>query len=758
VTTRRRFLPLSATSRRAAATDALSASRGLVFLALLAALTLASLFAVAPAGAVVAKVGAASVGLQPRNSESLFDGNGELGASFANPAGNPVVHSNQTFMVFWDPTNSYHGDWQNLIDVFANNLGAASGTLSNVFAVDEQYNDRSNVPASNRSTFKGASTDTDPYPTSGCTDPDPFAPSGRILINHTRSIVCLTDAQIQAELQKFISAHKLPTGMSTIFYLLTPPGVAVCLDGGGSTGHCSDYEGLAGSTSYENSFCSYHSDINPGAPADGSASTILYGAIPWTAGGRGDFHLPPIDQKNAIDCQSGGFDPSSKPTEEHEHAKEMNEEEEQAFEKATKEEKEKLIVTKELEEGHEQQPNQAKCPSPDGGCDTGLADLIINQIAVEQQNIVTNPLLNSWQDVAHDEATDECRNWFSPVLGGDHKAEELSTAGTLYNQVIAEGHYYLNTAFNLAAFTFTYPGVPCIPGVWLEPRFTAPSPVNSGELVGFDGMESTITLNSGVTYPASGAPTPNYPTYTWNFGDGSPEVTGFAPGSASLNSPAASPCEAPWLTPCAASTFHAYQYGGSYEVTLTVKDVGGNVASTNRTVNVAGPPPPTPSPEPPAPSPDTAKIGTGTTGSSNGGSPGTTTTNTTVPGPTATQAVTSHSLATVLRSGLVVRYSVSEQVAGRFEVLLASSLAKKLGIHGSQATGLAKGTPAQTVIAKAILVTTKGGHSTYRIKFSKATAARLRKVSKVTLMIRLAVHNAKSPKVTTVLDTVNLAH
>lgn len=718
---------------------------------------LASLLASVPAGAVVAKVASTSVGLQPRNSESLFDGNGELGASFANPAGNPVVHSNQTFTIFWDPTNSYHGDWQNVIDFFAHNVGAASGTLNNVFAVGEQYDDRSNAPASNRSTFKGASTDTDAYPTSGCTDPDPFAPSDRVVINHVRSIVCLTDAQIQAELQKFISAHKLPTGMGTIFYLLTPPGVAVCLDAGGPTGHCSDYEGLSGSTSYENSFCSYHSDINPGAPAEGSASTILYGAIPWTAGGRGDPHLLSIDQKNAIDCQDGGFNPDSKPPEEHEQAKEMTVEEEEEFEKATKEEKEKLIVAKELEEGHEQQPNQVKCTSPDGGCDTGLADVIINQIAVEHQNIVTNPLLTSWQDVAHDEATDECRNFFAPVLGGDAKAEETSTAGTLYNQALGEGHYYLNTAFNLAAFTFTYPGVPCIPGLALEPRFTSPSPVNSGELVGFDGMESTITLNAGTTYPASGPPTANYPTYTWNFGDGSPEVTGFAPGSASQNSPAASPCEAPWLTPCAASTFHAYQYGGSYEVTLTVKDVGGNVASTNRVVNVDGPLPP--SPEPPAPAPDTTKpANTGTTGSSSGGSPGTTKPNTTLSGPTATQAVTSHSLATVLRSGLVVRYSVSEQVAGRFEVLLASSLANKLGIHGSHATGLAKGTPAQTVIAKAILVTTKGGHSSYRIKFSKATAARLRKVSKVSLMIRLAVHNAKSPKVTTVLDTVNLTH
>jgi hypothetical protein len=105
----------------------------------------------------------------------------------------------------------------------------------------------------------------------------------------------------------------------------------------------------------------------------------------------------------------------------------------------------------------------------------------------------------------------------------------------------------------------------------------------------------------------------------------------------------------------------------------------------------------------------------------------------------------------------VIRYSVSEQVAGRFEVLLASSIAHKLGLKGASAAGLAKGTPAQTIIAKAILVTTKGGRGTYKIKFSKATASRLRKLPKVSLMIRMVVHNAASPAVTTVLDTVNLA-
>src|SRR5207245_3472237 len=77
----------------------------------------------------------------------------------------------------------------------------------------------------------------------------------------------------------------------------------------------------------------------------------------------------------------------------------------------------------------------------------------------------------------------------------------------------------------------------------------------------------------------------NFAKYAWNFGDGSAEVTGFAPGTP--------PCEeAGWLSPCAASVTHSYQYGGTYNVELTVTDVGGNVASVTRQIEVSGPPPP----------------------------------------------------------------------------------------------------------------------------------------------------------------------
>ena len=50
-------------------------------------------------------------------------------------------------------------------------MGAASGTLGNVFAVDAQYTDKANQHALYKSTFQGAYTDTDAYPASGCEDP-----------------------------------------------------------------------------------------------------------------------------------------------------------------------------------------------------------------------------------------------------------------------------------------------------------------------------------------------------------------------------------------------------------------------------------------------------------------------------------------------------------------------------------------------------------------------------------------------------------
>jgi PKD domain len=746
----RRFSPLAAMRFAAARRSSLAIGSALV-------VSVALLGSSAPALAVVTTVEATTVGLQPRNTESVLDGVlavNELGdgsyfaapQSFENPAGNPVLHKSETFAIYWDPANRYHGDWQHLINGFLQNVGSDSGTLGNDFAVDTQYTDKSNAPAYYHSTYRAAPTDTNAYPSSGCTDPDPISEYQPF---KTEALACLTDQQVREQLQTFIAQNNLPKGMSSIFYVLTPPGVTVCLDSAAT--HCSDYEDATGR---KHSFCSYHSDINPDETEAGDGNTVLYAVLPWTAGGDGDGQLAEVNHTAAFDCQDGGFDPTKH--ESKEHPKERNVKEEEEYENKSKEEKKEANEALALQNPHEQEPNQVTpCPSYDGYCDTGLADLIIGQMGEEQQNIVTDPLLNAWHDAANDEATDECRNFFaSGELEGSSAALPGSLAGTLANQKIGSGRYYLDNAFDRAALKLAYPGIPCVAGDTLLPQFTAPNTVNTGESVGFDGMESDISLGAATRYSSSGTPEESYATYSWNFGDGTPEVSGFAPGA-----PA---CESPWLSPCAASVLHSYQYGGIYEVTLTVTDVGGNVARTVHDVAVDGPPPPPPPTTTGSGAAGSTGQTSGTTGTTGSGS-GTTTTPgaaAIVPNPVALAAVISRSLRTVLRKGLVIRYSVNEQIAGHFEVLLDRVTARRLGISGAPALGLAAGTPPELVIAKAILVTTKGGRSSVSIQFSKRTAARLARLHTVKLMLRLVVRNSSpvSPASTTVLSSFTLSH
>jgi hypothetical protein len=730
-------------------------SRGRTLGLALTASVSAVLLAAAPAGALVTEVESSpgkfmTVGVAPRYSANYRAGRAP--ESYENPSGNPVLHGTGIYAVYWDPDDEYWSEWQNLIDTYFQSAGAASGSLSSVFADDAQYTDRSNQPASYAQTFKGAYTYTHAYPASGCEDPNPFAPKDQIPREHggAPTAVCLTSAQVASALEAFLAMEHLPKGLGNVYYMLTPPGVTICTDGGKITGHCSDYEGLS-AESYEHSFCSYHADINPGGSATGSANTVVYAVIPWTAGGYGDNDLVGSDQRPGWECQDGGIDPAGKHGYEYEEKKEENEQEETEFKKKDKEEKAEIELTHLLEGPHEEQPNQQPCPSTAGTCDYGLADLIINQISVEQQDMVTDPLLNAWQDEHHYENSDECRFLFGPVLGGSVTASHETLAGSLYDQMLSGHNYYLNDAFNLAAYQLPYPGVGCTNHVNLDPKFTAPNTVNAGEVVAFDGMESDITLDAAFAYSANGTPEQNYATYTWNFGDGTSEVSGYAPGA-----PA---CETPWLSPCAASVFHSYQYGGTYEVTLTVRDVAGDTSSVTNTVTVVGPPPSSS-----GGSGGGAGGGSGGSGASGGqstqSSPGGSTSGAAagVPAPVAAAMILPQSLHSALHKGLAVRYSVNEQVAGHFEVLLSRSVARRLGIGGPPASGLPAGSAPEVVIAKAVLVTTKGGHSAVHIQFSKRTAARLAHAHKVALMLRLIVRNAATsgPLTTTVISSVTL--
>jgi hypothetical protein len=181
--------------------------------------------------------------------------------------------------------------------------------------------------------------------------------------------------------------------------------------------------------------------------------------------------------------------------------------------------------------------------------------------------------------------------------------------------------------------------------------------------------------------------------------------------------------------------FHSYKYGGSYEVTLTVSDVAGLSARTSQVVTVIGP---SASAAAEGGGGSSAATSSGTSGGASGGGTGATV----LPAPTISELVLSKSLRNVLRRGLAVRYTVSEQVTGRFEVLISTAIARRLHLSGAPAAGLAAGSAPQTVIGKAILATAKGGAGTLTIQLRPSTVKRLRHMHGLTLVVRMLVHNA----------------
>ncbi len=800
----------------------------------------------------------------------------------------PVIHSSDSYAIYWDPYEFYNPEWMRVIDKYFRDVGSASGGSGNVFALNAQYGETGyntqpaasagakEAHAANQSTFRGAYTDTDPYPPAGedCTE--------------SSEVVCLTDQSIKTELQKVISSGELPGTTGTVpgaastpvYYMLTPPGVTVCA-GTPAPNTCSNSLALEHEVKEikeakithpaETGICGYHSTINPGG-----ASPIVYAVQPWVAGYAGYF----VESESPLKTAGTSADVLA------------------------------CQDNKALDE-----PNQQPTLNPFAQYGSGLADVIVGDLADEQSNIVVDPLLNGWyqnaptEEHGYPEQGDMCQWNFdgmstTPNEGPTHANSES-------DEEINGGSYFLHWAFNSSGLVTGQGTAGCWQGASLEPHITAPTPVNVGDVIGLNGDESTITLDAA---PADLRVGKEETRLAEDVQENSEEETRLSNENTKLGTEitklgteistlgteitalgtditklgteekavakeqketveereaaekgafskteeeefertekreaakqqriaAEKPADEsakkadeerrsaaekekrydeerkvtleqdrvivtedkalikeeqkladehkliaerePFLAPIykwdfgyteaghevteegedKASVFHAFPCAKTYTVGLTVVDGGGFEGvlppSVTKTIKVEGKPCEEPAPAAPAApsgggsSAPASSSPSGTTGGTAAGGSAAAT-----PGPVASAAITSRSLSSTLRTGLVIRYSINEQVAGHLEVLLAASIARAIGLHGPSATGLAKGTPAQIVIAKDILVTTKGGRSTLKIKFSKTTAARLRRLHKVSLMVRLVVRNAaKSPVSTTSVSTVTL--
>jgi IPT/TIG domain-containing protein len=172
--------------------------------------------------------------------------------------GGPIMPSNTNYALYWAPEGApaYPAEYKAGLNTFFADLAHDSGGDQNVDSVATQYNDSAGAFAKYDSHFGGALTDTDPYPANGCV----AAP------------ICLTDAQIQAELKSYVKAHGLPQDLTHEYFVLTPPGVEDCFEK-------SSLECSAGTPN--GVYCAYHDFINA------TGGPIIYANDPYVTGNAG---------------------------------------------------------------------------------------------------------------------------------------------------------------------------------------------------------------------------------------------------------------------------------------------------------------------------------------------------------------------------------------------------------------------------------------------------------------------------------------
>ena len=177
-----------------------------------------------------------------------------------------MLHTYETYAVFWDPQHEFDPSYPAGITQYLSDVAHDSGNTDSPYSVLTQYGDHDG-PIRNQSTFAGSIVDTDPYPTSGC----PVQPT------------CLTDAQLQTELDSLLTAKGITRPANRIFFLLTPPSVQDCFD---------DSDSVCSSTVY----CAYHSGFNT------ASGTTLYAVMPDEAGNPGcdDGNRPNGNSSDAV--------------------------------------------------------------------------------------------------------------------------------------------------------------------------------------------------------------------------------------------------------------------------------------------------------------------------------------------------------------------------------------------------------------------------------------------------------------------------
>jgi hypothetical protein len=192
--------------------------------------------------------------------------------------GGPVMPSNTNYMLLWSPQglSAYPDGFVFGIAQYFHDIAHDSGSDQSVESVGPQYNDLTGAVAAYNSRFGGILLDRDPYPTPAQCPTGGVGPTGTVTN-------CLTDAQIQTEIENFVTSHHLPTDLSHEYYLLTPPHVESCFSNNPATG----FDGCSAGQPVDRAYCAYHQNV-------ALPTMIFYANMPFDADNSHcqDFNYP----------------------------------------------------------------------------------------------------------------------------------------------------------------------------------------------------------------------------------------------------------------------------------------------------------------------------------------------------------------------------------------------------------------------------------------------------------------------------------
>ncbi len=632
--------------------------------------------------------------------------------------GGAVIHKNETFALTWDQQRSYWSQTRGYVEQFLRDVADSSGSLGTPFAVSTQYADAGGR-AQNASVFGGGCIDYGvtggsaceygnpsgtghDFPSSGCpVTGDSFVTPTLVTMNNA----CLTDAQLQSEVSTMVTQTgilgRIQPGYTPLVTLLMPPRVDVCLDAAGKL--CSvngnltppppgvassntsagripqgtyrvvvtyDMSGNESAPSSSQTVTvtdnnSQNSQITISSPPAATGATGWYAYVTGTNGNR--YTLQGGGSSTAIGTDltltsltSGGATP---PVDE-------------AFCSYHSQ-----VNVGGTEVSYVVQPWSAgtECDEPDAPqipqfptpleMAVGVGQRLVSPLSQAELAAITDPGLNSWAGQNGTEIEDN-----TGCIPEANQLDKITVGSSGQNP------YYLQREGNNAAYLefdpSTYFG--CAPVVDLGPQFVAPSAVDAGDVVQFDGSSTDSTLI-----------VPNH-GYAWNFGDGT--------------------------TATGPSVVHTFTKGGTFTVTLTVTDRGGNTNTLSQTIQVLGP---DGQPAGSAPSTPPAPATGGGSGSTSG------------PALNVHLQMLPQSLKSVLSKGIAVRVSSNRAANGIATVWITRATARKAHINTGRAAVVRIGLGTVSSITN--------GTVTLRLHLSPTVIKKLRHLKHLTMTVRLAL-------------------